>query len=141
RVVVLDRRMSGIFADQMRESVVTILIDDELFGPSRWRPDVIEVDLVRLQIVLQEVVPIEDPLLIAVHEAGAGLDIELRVLFLDLLKLARGVDDSVPAPGLLTNRFVVFLHTVDAERDGDVQFRTFLKNTGHVRNDALLNLT
>src|SRR6185436_6070597 len=32
------------------------------------------------------------------------------------------------------------LWTVDAERNGDVQIRTLLKHTGHVRKDSFLNL-
>src|SRR5216117_1841827 len=124
----------------MAELVISGFIDDQLLRAGRRWPDIVDIYFVRLQFVLQKVVPLEDPVLVAVHEAGAGLYIEPRVLFLDGLKLACGVDDDVPASRLLTDRVEVFLQAVDAKGDRHVQVRTFVQDACDVGNDPLLDL-
>src|SRR5205809_1069630 len=124
----------------MAELVISGFIDDQLLRARRRWSDIVDIYFVRLQFVLQKVVPLEDPVLVAVHEAGAGLYIEPRVLFLDGLKLACGVDDDVPASRLLTNRVVVFLQAVDAKGDRHVQSRTFVQDACDVGNDPLPDL-
>ena len=91
--------------------------------------------------MLEKVVPLEDPVLVAVHEACAGLDVELRVFLLDLLQLSRGIDSDVPASGLLADRFMIFLHAVDAQGHRDVETGTLVQNSRDIRDDALLNLS
>src|SRR5262245_36992627 len=95
----------------------------------------------RLQIVFQEVVPLEDSILIAVHETSARLNVESRLLLLDLLQLARGVNNNVPAAGFLADGFVVFFKAIDSKSDCYVQLRTLFQNSRYIRNDALLNLS
>src|SRR5262249_9008187 len=124
----------------MAELVISGFIDDQLLRAGRRWTDIVDIYFVRLQIVLQKVVPLEDPVLVAVYEAGAGLYIQPRVLFLDGLELAGGVDDDVPASRLLTDRVVVFLQAVDAEGDRHVQSRTFVQDACDVGNDPLLDL-
>ena len=53
---------------------------------------VVEIYFVGLQVVLQKVVPLEDRVLVRVHETGTRLHVETRILLLDRLKLPRGVD-------------------------------------------------
>src|SRR5437879_11864892 len=98
----------------MAELVISGFIDDQLLRAGRRWPDIVDIHFVRLQFVLQKVVPLEDAVLVAVHEAGAGLYIEPRVLFLDGLKIACGVDADVPASRLPQDRTVVFLPALRA---------------------------
>ena len=44
-------------------------------------------------------------------------------------------------PGLLTDLFVIFLQSVDAQRDRDVQIRALVQDARNVRKDPLLDLT
>src|SRR5262245_17438379 len=78
--------------------------------------------------------------MVAVHEAGASLDIESGIFLLDRLKLSRGVDGDIPASRLLTDLFLIFFQAVDAEGNRHVEFRALLKNARDVRNNPLLNL-
>src|SRR6266705_1332234 len=124
----------------MAELVISGFIDDQLLRAGRRWPDIVDIHFVRLQFVLQKGVPLEDAVLVAVHEAGAGLYIEPRVMFLDGLKLACGVDDDVPASRLLTDRVVVFLQAVDAKGDRHVQVRKFVReeamNASHIADGS-----
>ena len=88
----------------------------------RRRANVIDIHLVRLKVVFEKVVPVEDSILVRMHHAGAGLNVELRILFfLHLLECSRRVDRLVPASLFAADLFVSFLHPVDTERDADVQ--------------------
>ena len=139
-VIVLDRRVARIGIDHVREFGVAPVVDVEFLGVGRGRADVVEVDFVGAQVILEKIVPFEDGVLIRVHEAGAGLDVEARVLALDRLQLARGVDGDVPRAGLLADLLVLVFEAVDAEGDRHVQVRALFQNSRHVRDDALLDL-
>ena len=87
----------------------------------RRRSDVVDVDLVRLEVVFQKVVPVEDGLFIRVHHAGTGLNIKARILLLfHLLQRARRVDRLVPASLFAADLFVSFLHPVDPKCDANI---------------------
>ena len=75
------------------------------------------------------------------HEAGARLQVETRVLLLHCLQFARRLDSYRPRPCLLSNFVVLLLQTVDAHSDRDVKVRALFENSCHVRKDALLNLS
>src|SRR5262245_16717766 len=138
-VMVFDHAAPRIFVDHRRKPAVARQVDVQLFGPRRRRADVVDVDLVGFEFVAQEVVPLEDPVLIRVHKAGAGLNVEPGGFALDRLELARRVNGLVPTPGLAANLLVLFLQTVDAERDGDVEPGAFFEDARDVGHDPLLD--
>src|SRR5215510_6329499 len=138
-VMVLDHAAPRIVVNHRRESAVAREVDVQFFGPRRRGADVIDVDLVGFEFVAQEVVPLKDAVLIRVHKAGAGLDVEPGYFALDRLKLAGGVNGFIPTPDFTANFLVLFFQAVDAERDCDVEFRAFFKDSGDVGHDALLD--
>src|SRR2546421_9740507 len=75
------------------------------------------------------------------HEAGAGLQVETRVLLLHRLQLAGRFDRDRPRTGLLPNLVVLLLQSVDTHCDRHVQVRAFFENARDVRKDSLLNLS
>src|SRR5262249_31645825 len=138
-VMVFDHAAPRIFVDHRRKPAVARQVDGTLFGPRRTRADVVDVDLVGFEFVAQEVVPLEDAILIRIHKAGAGLNVEPGNFALDRLKLTRGVNGLVPASGLAANLLVLLFQAVDAERDGDVEFGALFEDAGDIGNDPLLD--
>ena len=59
------------------------MIDVEFLRICRRRTDVVKIHFVRLQLILQEVIPVENRVLVRIHEAGARLHIESRVFLLN----------------------------------------------------------
>ena len=139
-VVIFDRATSRIFVNHGAEFRVSRVVYFQFFRIRRRRADVIEIYLIRLQLVLQKVVPFKHRVLIRVHEARAGLHIEPGILLLQKTKLAGRVDDDLPGSGFPANFVMLLLQPVDAEGQDDVQFRAFLQHSGDVGQDALLNL-
>ena len=89
--------MARVVADHVRELVVAGL---SMMSPleGRRRTNEVDVHLVRLQLHFRSRTT-RDAILVAVHEAGARLDIQPRVFLLDRLQLARGVDAMSQLPG------------------------------------------
>src|SRR5215510_5872197 len=138
-VMVFDHAAPRVFVDHRRKSAVARQVDVQLFAPRRGRADVVEVDLVGFEFVAQEVVPLEDAILVRVHKAGAGLNVEPGDFALDRLKLAGGVNGLVPTPDLAANLLVLFFQAVHAESDGDVEIGAFFEDAGDVGHDPLLD--
>src|SRR5262245_27950018 len=138
-VMVFDYAAARIFVNHRRKPAITRQINVQFFWPRRRRADVVDVDLVRLEFVPQEIVPLEDAILVRIHKAGAGLNVEPRDLALDRLKLARRINSFIPASSLAANLFVLIFQAVNAERDGDVESGAFLQNAGDVGDDPLLD--
>src|SRR6267142_2315577 len=116
------------------------MIDIQFHRISRGWPNVIEVDLVGLQIVLEEIVPLEDCVLIGIHETGTRLYIKPAIFFLDRLQLTCGVNGDIPRTWLLPNLLMLRFQTINAQCDGDVQVRTFLQNPGDIGKNPFVNL-
>ena len=90
--------------------------------------------------ILQKIVPFKNRVLVRVHEAGAGLDVQMRDIPFHGLQLARCVDDDFPRAGLLAN-FIVLLLSPSMPR-ATVTFSCghSCEDSSDVRKDSLLNL-
>ena len=75
-VVVVGAGLWGSFtAYHLRKSGVSCVIKLEFRRVGRWWTNIINVHLVRLEIVFQKIVPVEYRVLVRMHNARAGLNI------------------------------------------------------------------
>src|SRR3989442_6328418 len=121
RIVIPNGRRARVFIDSGNQFMVARLVDFQLGGDSARRTNVIYIDLVGPELVLEKAVPLKDPVLVALHEAGASLDVEPLVLFLDLLQAASSGDGDIPTPGLLPDPVMLFLEPIDSQRYRQIQ--------------------
>ena len=140
-IVVLDRGVARIVINHLRQFRVPSQIDIEFNRIGGRRTNVVEVNLVRLEIVFQKIVPLENRVLVRMHEAGAGLQIEPRIPLLHCLQLARGIDRDRPRARLLSDLVMLLRQSIYTHRHGDVQIRTLFQNARHIGKDSFLNLT
>jgi len=63
-IVILDHTTLRVVIDHGRKTAIPGEVDIELCRACRGRTDVVDVDLVRLQVIAQEVIPLEDAVLV-----------------------------------------------------------------------------
>lgn len=139
-VHVLGLSAARIFKDHLGQPPVTLKINVEFFGAGRRRTDVVDVDFVRPEVVLEKVIPLEQPVLVRVHHARAGLYVEPRQAFLQFLELPCRVNGPRPTARFLPNPVVVGFESVKAQRHGDVKFRALGQDAFDIGQNALLDL-
>src|SRR5690606_20394031 len=110
------------------------MIELKLGRVGRRRANIVDIHLVGLEVVLQEIVPLKDRVLVRMHHAGACLNVQLRILLpLHLLQRPSSVDRLVPTSLFSSDLLVSLFQPIDPESDGDVQFRTFVHDAGNIR--------